>query len=274
LGITAGAHRLWSHRAYKATWHLRLILMLLHTLAFQTSVHEWVRNHRVHHKNSDTDADPHNVHRGFFFTHYGWMLVRKHPAVKEKGKRIDWSDLDADPVLGFQKRYYLILMPILCFLIPSAVPVYLWGETWTNAYHIAAVLRQVVTLHMTLITNSITHWPDTWRKRPYDKNICPSENFMVSLLTLGEGWHNFHHVFPWDYKTAEIGGNRINPTTHFIDFCARIGWAYDLKTVPMSVVKKRVERTGDGTHEIWGWGDKDMTTSDKNLVHVINKKVM
>ena len=53
-----------------------------------------------------------------------------------------------------------------------------------------------------------------------------------------------------------------------------LAWAYDLKTVPMSVVKKRVERTGDGTHEIWGWGDKDMTTSDKNLVHVINKSVM
>jgi len=60
-------------------------------------------------------------------------------------------------------------MIILCFLIPSAVPVYLWGETWTNAYHVVAVLRQVVTMHGTLMINSVTHWPDTWRKRPYDK---------------------------------------------------------------------------------------------------------
>jgi stearoyl-CoA desaturase (delta-9 desaturase) len=60
-------------------------------------------------------------------------------------------------------------MPILCFLIPSAVPVYLWGETWTNAYHIAGVLRQVVTLQMVCFVNSITHWPYTWSKRPYDK---------------------------------------------------------------------------------------------------------
>jgi stearoyl-CoA desaturase (delta-9 desaturase) len=94
------------------------------------------------------------------------------------------------------------------------------------------------------------------------------------LFTLGEGWHNFHHVFPWDYKTSEIGNNRINPTTHFIDFCARIGWAYDLKAVPVSMVKKRIERTGDGSHEIWGWGDRDMTLKDKNLAEVINKKVM
>jgi stearoyl-CoA desaturase (delta-9 desaturase) len=106
---------------------------------------------------------------------------------------------------------------------------------------------------------------------PY-RDICPSEKFLVSLLTLGEGWHNFHHTFPWDYKTSEIGNNRINPTTHFIEFFARIGWAYDLRTVPMSVVKRRVERTGDGTHEVWGWGDKDMSQKDKNLVQVINVK--
>ncbi|KDR15981.1 acyl-CoA Delta(11) desaturase-like isoform X2 [Zootermopsis nevadensis] len=272
LGITAGAHRLWSHRAYKATWPLRVFLVLLQTLAFQTSAHEWVRNHRVHHKFSDTDADPHNVNRGFFFTHYGWMLTKKHPAVKENGKKVDSSDLDADPLLIFQKRYYMIIMPILCFVIPTAVPVFVWNETWSNAYHIAAVMRQVITLHMTLITNSVTHWPDTWRKRPYDKRICPSENFFVSLLTLGEGWHNFHHVFPWDYKTSEIGYNRINPTTHFIDFCARIGLAYDLKTVPTSMVKRRVQRTGDGTHELWGWGDADMSEAEKKMVQVVNEK--
>jgi stearoyl-CoA desaturase (delta-9 desaturase) len=62
----------------------------------------------MHHKYSDTDADPHNVNRGFFFGHYGWMLVNKHPAVREKGKEIDFSDVDADPLLVFQKRSVLL----------------------------------------------------------------------------------------------------------------------------------------------------------------------
>jgi stearoyl-CoA desaturase (delta-9 desaturase) len=106
---------------------------------------------------------------------------------------------------------------------------------------------------------------------PY-RNIYPSENFLVSIFALGEGWHNYHHTFPWDYKASEIGNNRINPTTHFIQFFARIGWAYDLKTAPMSMVKRRVERTGDGTHDVWGWGDKDMSQKDKNLVKVIKEK--
>jgi len=64
----------------------------------------WVRDHRLHHKYSDTDADPHNAQNGFFFSHVGWLLTKKHPQVIEKGKGIDMSDLDADPVVMFQKR--------------------------------------------------------------------------------------------------------------------------------------------------------------------------
>lgn len=104
FGITAGAHRLWSHKAYKARLPLRIVLMILQTVAFQNSIYEWARDHRVHHKFTDTDADPHNASRGFFFSHMGWLLIRKHPEVKEKGKLIDMSDLEKDPVVMFQKK--------------------------------------------------------------------------------------------------------------------------------------------------------------------------
>ncbi|GBP32239.1 Acyl-CoA Delta(11) desaturase [Eumeta japonica] len=73
LGITAGAHRLWTHRSYKAKLPLRLILLVLNSLACQNSIIDWVRKHRLHHKYSDTDADPHNASRGFFFSHVGWL---------------------------------------------------------------------------------------------------------------------------------------------------------------------------------------------------------
>jgi stearoyl-CoA desaturase (delta-9 desaturase) len=64
----------------------------------------WVRDHRQHHKYTDTDADPHNATRGFFFSHCGWLMVRKHPDVIAKGKTIDLSDLEADPIVRFQKK--------------------------------------------------------------------------------------------------------------------------------------------------------------------------
>lgn len=89
----------------------------------------------------------------------------------------------------------------------------------------------------------------------------------MSLLSL-------KHVFPWDYKTAELGNYRMNITTAFIDLFAKIGWAYDLKTVSKAIIKKRVERTGDGTHEshTWGWGDLDQDQEEKKLAHIFNKK--
>ena len=78
--------------------------MTLLTLLFQNDIIEWARDHRVHHKYSETDADPHNAKRGFFFAHIGWLLVRKHPDVKAKGKSLDLSDLFADPVCRFQRK--------------------------------------------------------------------------------------------------------------------------------------------------------------------------
>ena len=105
LGVTSGAHRLWAHRSYKATWPLRLLLMLFNSTAAQNSIFDWVRDHRVHHKYSETDADPHNAKRGFFFAHVGWLLMKKHPDVIAKGQQSDLTDLYSDKIVMFQKRY-------------------------------------------------------------------------------------------------------------------------------------------------------------------------
>ncbi|XP_041987635.1 acyl-CoA Delta12-desaturase-like isoform X2 [Aricia agestis] len=221
LGITAGAHRLWAHKAYKARWPLRLFLACLQTIAFQNHIYEWVRDHRAHHKFSETDADPHNAKRGFFFSHIGWLMVRKHRDVIEKGASVDMSDLKKDPIVMFQK-----------------------------------------------------------------KHIGPTENKLVAILAVGEGWHNYHHVFPWDYKAAELGNYRTNISTALIDLAYKCGLAYDLKTVPSHLIEARVSRTGDGTHPsemkklehqedhhhlnpIWGWDDKDMTEEHKKLAKII-----
>ncbi|XP_076239710.1 acyl-CoA Delta-9 desaturase [Calliopsis andreniformis] len=266
LGITAGAHRLWSHKAYKAKWPLEVILMIFNTIAFQDAALDWARDHRLHHKYSETDADPHNATRGFFFAHVGWLLCKKHPEIKEKGKGIELSDLKNNRILAFQKKYYLLLMPLCCFIIPTVIPVVCWDETWSNAYFVPTVLRYVFTLNATWLVNSAAH---LFGNKPYDRFINPAENRAVAMTALGEGWHNYHHVFPWDYKTAELGNYKFNFTTAFIDLCAKLGLAYDLKMVPTDIVKKRVERTGDGSHELWGWGDKDQTQEERDQTVVI-----
>lgn len=105
----------------------------------------------------------------------------------------------------------------------------------------------------------------------FHRYIGPSENKIVAIIASGEGWHNYHHVFPWDYKTSELGNYNFNTTASFIDFFARIGWAYELKTVPPKMIKSRVQRTGDGSHNLWGWGDKDQCEQEKQDAIITNQ---
>ncbi|XP_048480660.1 acyl-CoA Delta-9 desaturase isoform X2 [Plutella xylostella] len=286
MGVTAGAHRLWAHRAYKARWPLRLILALAQTMAFQNHIYEWVRDHRVHHKFTETDADPHNAKRGFFFSHIGWLMVRKHKDVFEKGASIDMSDLEKDPIVMLQKKTYLVVMPVLCFIIPACLPVYLWGEDPWTSWYVASIWRYTMSLNFTWLVNSAAH---IYGNRPYDKYIGATDNKTVGILAMGEGWHNYHHVFPWDYKAAELGNYSTNLSTAVIDIAAKYGWAYDLKTVSEDMIRRRVNRTGDGTHPtsqqashseehhhpdnpIWGWDDQDMTVEDRQFVEISHKK--
>ncbi|XP_019358063.1 PREDICTED: acyl-CoA desaturase [Gavialis gangeticus] len=245
LGVTAGAHRLWSHRSYKATWPLRVFLAISNSMAFQNDIYEWARDHRVHHKFSETDADPHNASRGFFFSHIGWLLVRKHPDVIEKGKKLDLSDLRADKVVMFQRRYYKPSVVIMCFLVPTIVPWYFWGESLVISYFIPAILRYAVVLNAAWLVNSAAHM---FGNRPYDQNINPRENHFVVLGALGEGFHNYHHTFPFDYSASEFGWH-YNFTTAFIDLMCFLGLASDCKMVSKEVILARKIRTGDGSHK-------------------------
>ncbi|XP_059199227.1 acyl-CoA desaturase-like [Centropristis striata] len=246
LGVTAGSHRLWSHRSYKASFPLRVFLAFCQTLALQNDIYDWTRDHRVHHKHSETNADPHNATRGFFFSHIGWLLSRKHPDVIQKGQKLDLSDLKADKVVMFQRRYYKLLVLSVCFLMPTLVPWYFWGESLAVAYFVPGLLRYVLGLHATWLVNSAAHM---WGEKPYDQTISPSENPLVSLAAIGEGFHNYHHTFPFDYSASELD-YWLNPTTAFIDLMCLLGLAKDRKRVSKDMIKARMQRTG-GSKSSW-----------------------
>ncbi|XP_076163253.1 acyl-CoA Delta-9 desaturase [Ptiloglossa arizonensis] len=248
LGVTAGAHRLWAHRSYSAKLPLQIFLGCLFCMAGQTRPYNWIRDHRTHHKFTETAADPHDANRGFFFSHMGWLMVKRHPAVKEYGSKVDMSDIATDPVMQFFNKYFEIVMFTLSFALPIMVPVFLWGESW-HISTFAAMIRYVWSLHATFIVNSFAHM---WGNRPYNRRVKPTENATVSFFTLGEGWHNYHHSFPWDYKAAELGGYGLNVTTGFIELMARLGLAYNLKTPSKELIERTSLKKGDGTDSVWG----------------------
>uniref|UniRef100_A0A0K8UZM8 Acyl-CoA Delta(11) desaturase n=3 Tax=Bactrocera latifrons TaxID=174628 RepID=A0A0K8UZM8_BACLA len=269
IGITAGAHRLWSHKSYNASMPLRILLVFLFTIAGQRDAYTWALDHRIHHKFSETDADPHNAHRGFFFSHVGWLFLTPHPKVAEKRKVIDMSDLQNDKVVMFQHKYYIPLFTLISIGLPVFLPWYCWNENLWISFWINFNMRFTSTLNAAFFVNSVAHM---WGKKPYDKSISPVESPIVSFLALGEGWHNYHHVFPWDYKTGEFGSYKLNMTTAFIDFCAKIGWASGRKSVSPDMIKRRAVKCGDGTRfltdeyahkdQVWGYGDRDIPKED------------
>ena len=240
-GVTAGAHRLWAHRSYKAKLPIRILLMCFNCVAMQNSILVWARDHRLHHKYTETDADPHNANRGFFFAHVGWLLMLKHPQVLIKGQNIDVSDLKQDPVVMFQERHYLKLCLIFSLLIPILVPWYFWNENLLVSFLYLFALRYVHSLNAAWCVNSFAH---LWGHRPYDKRSNPADNHFVCYSAYGEGYHNYHHAFPFDYSTGEWGP-KLNITTCFIDILAALGQVYDRKQVSQETILKMRQRKGD-----------------------------
>jgi stearoyl-CoA desaturase (delta-9 desaturase) len=263
FGVTAGAHRLWSHRSYSAKTPLKILLATLQTFSAQDSVWQWAAWHRVHHKFVDADGDPHNSSRGFFFSHVGWLLSYEYKDFHPYVQKVDLSDLEADPIVMFTENYALYLQLLVPFIIPALIPWYFFGEPLFNSFCVAC-LRVMCTYHSAFFINSAAHM---WGSKPYDKSIQATENKFVAVVAFGEGWHNYHHVFPWDYKASEFGRFRWNFSAAFIDFFAWIGWAYNLKTVSRESVLRRAKRTGNypqNENTSWGWGDTD--TPEENIL--------
>ena len=241
LGATAGAHRLWCHRGYKAKLPYRIMMMCFNCLTWQGSIYSWSKSHRLHHRYSDTDADPYGPKRGLLFAHIGWLIMLELPHVLIKRKTIDMSDLKKDPVVMFQKRYYLSLCTLFSIIIPTLAPWYFWNESLIVSFFLLFGVRFAVSLHCIFFVNSVAH---RWGYKPYNANSKPAENYFVCFTAFGEGYHNYHHAFPFDYSTGEWGPI-LNVSTCFIDLFAALGQVYDRKQVSQETILKFRQRKGD-----------------------------
>merc|ERR1711920_1214764 len=227
FGITGGAHRLWAHRSYKANFAYRFVVMLANSIANQGTIYHWARDHRTHHFHSETVADPHDAIRGFWFAHLGWLYLKKDPRVAEAGRKVNCDDLRADKFVMFQKRNDPWWNLLWCFFIPGFVAQVVWGESFWNGFFVPGCLRYLWVLHCTWLVNSAAH---LWGSRPYDPASNPAENPLVAVASIGEGWHNWHHKYPFDYAASEYGITcQFNPTKMIIDMCASIGLVSDRK---------------------------------------------
>jgi len=229
LGITAGYHRLWAHRSYNASLPLQYALCFMGAGAVQGSIKWWSRGHRAHHRYTDTDLDPYGAHHGLLWSHIGWMVI--HP--RRKPGVADCSDLTNNPLVRWQHKYYLWLLFTMAVIVPTAIPGIFWGD-WRGGYFYAAAARLVFVHHSTFCVNSLAHWLG---ETPFDDKHTPRDHVFTALVTIGEGYHNFHHQFPMDYRNA-IKWYQYDPTKWFITAMSWIGLASHLKSFPDNEVRK------------------------------------
>lgn len=147
VGITAGYHRLWSHCSYNAPIATQAVLACLGAGAVQGSIKWWARGHRAHHRYTDTELDPYNAHRGFWFTHVGWMLLKP----RRKPGAANVSDLENNRVVKWQHQHYIPLFLVMAFLLPTLVAHVGWGDA-KGGFVYAGVLRLVVVHHVRQFT--------------------------------------------------------------------------------------------------------------------------
>ncbi|KAH8927777.1 putative stearoyl-CoA desaturase [Atractiella rhizophila] len=231
LGITAGYHRLWSHRCYNASKPLQYFLALGGVGAVQGSIRWWSRGHRAHHRYTDTDLDPYSAHKGLLWSHIGWMIFKP----RRKPGFTDVSDLDKDPLVRWQHRNYIPLIFFMGLIFPTLVAGFLWGDWW-GGFFFAGAARLTFVHHCTFCVNSLAHWLGD---APFDDKHTPRDHFITALVTIGEGYHNFHHEFPSDYRNA-IKWYQYDPTKLFIRICSLVGLASELKTFPRNEINKGV----------------------------------
>jgi len=217
LGITVGYHRLFSHRSFKSHPILDWIMVICGAAALENSALKWCSDHRRHHKHLDTDNDPYSITKGFFHAHIGWILENK-PDPIEKVK-----DLEEKQALRFQYKYYFPLFIIFGILIPIALGC-LWGRP-IGALFWGVLLRITLVHHFTYFINSLCHYIGV---KPYDPNSTSGDAWYVALLTFGEGFHNYHHKFQWDYRNG-IHWFHFDPSKWLIWILSKIGLAKELK---------------------------------------------
>lgn len=220
IAITAGYHRLYSHTTYKVHPVVEGILLFFASLATQGSALRWCYDHRLHHAFVDQDKDPYTVKKGFWHAHILWMFTKSDPIDPKVV-----ADLWRKKTLQFQHKYYAYCMVFANASVFLASG-WLLGDYW-GAFLFTWWVRLFLLHHTTWCINSLAHY---WGSQNYSQEHSAVDNYLISLLTYGEGYHNYHHTFSHDYRNG-IRWYHFDPAKWMIWTLHKLGLAHDLKRV-------------------------------------------
>ena len=224
FAIGAGYHRYFSHRAYETSRAFQLVLAVLAQTSAQKSVLWWAAKHRAHHSNSDTPQDVHSPSQsGFLYSHFGWIFDRRH----DKADLSRVADLAAYPELMWLHRNEqapAIALAIACFAAAGLQGLVI-GFFWST----------VAIYHATFSINSVAH---VLGRRRYVTGDDSRNNWLLAVVTMGEGWHNNHHAFQSSVRQG-FRWWEYDPTFYLLRLMGYAGLIWKLKSPPIEVVHNR-----------------------------------
>lgn len=221
FGITAGYHRYFSHRSYKTSRTFQFVLALIGTFSLQKGVLWWAANHRHHHKFSDEPEDIHSPKQeGFWMSHVGWILIPDFNATRWENIK----DFAKYPELRWLNQHYLlpqIAYGVAMYLL-GGMPALVWGF----------FVSTVFLWHGVFTINSLSH---VFGKRRFNTTDTSKNNWLLALITLGEGWHNNHHFYQ---STANQGFYwwEVDFSYYTLRALSWVGVVWDLRTPPAHVL--------------------------------------
>jgi stearoyl-CoA desaturase (delta-9 desaturase) len=242
LAITAGYHRYYSHRTYECARPVRIWWLLFGAAAVENSALCWSSDHRDHHRFVDSEKDPYDIMKGIFWAHMGWIFFRDLRTEAERFANA--PDLRADPLVRWQHRWYLAIAIGVSLGVPALAGL-LTGRIW-GAILWGGVIRLVLCHHGTFLINSAAH---AIGRQPYSDADTSRDNPFLALFTFGEGYHNFHHAFPGDYRNG-VRWFHWDPSKWVLLALRAAGLAWRLNRMPdraiarakMEMDRRRAER--------------------------------
>lgn len=236
FAITGFYHRYFSHRTFKTSRWVQFLFALLGNSSMQRGPLWWAATHRHHHKHSDHEGDVHSpVVSGFAWSHIGWLTSMKNFPTAYKSI----PDLSKFPELVFLNRYdqtvpfaYGLLMLAIGWALESFFPSL--GVTVGQFFIWTFFISTTVLLHGTLFINSMAH---VWGRRRYETDDDSRNSWLLTLITLGEGWHNNHHRYPHSVRQG-FRWWEIDLTYYGLKLLSWTGLIWDLRPVPLAVLEE------------------------------------
>ena len=231
LSISAGYHRLFAHPTYRARAFLRALYLFFGAAAVQNSALKWSSDHRVHHRSVDQEEDPYNIQQGFWWAHIGWVL-RQAPEPDFDNVR----DLQKSRLVMWQHNHYVLSAILSGGVLPLGLG-FLWGDP-IGALLIAGFLRLALEYHTTFSINSVAH---VLGRRPYSLANSARDSFITAIVTMGEGYHNFHHRFANDYRNG-VRWFHYDPTKWWVWTLSKVNLTWDLKRASKEAIRNAREK--------------------------------